>query len=84
MPGTCTGLDAGIDPAPSSPAPQPLAAFPCLSLASASGAVWRSWHGHWGSFAGVGLQPNNSLVFNGAYPQPQPQRQRQRQPQPQP
>ena len=36
------GLDAGIDPAPSSPAPQPLAAFPCLSLATASGAVWRS------------------------------------------
>ena len=59
------GLDAGIDPAPSSPAPQPLAAFPCLSLATASGAVWRSWHGHWGSFTGVGLRPNNSLVFNG-------------------
>ena len=58
------GLDAGVDPAPSSP-PQPLVAFPCLSLADASNAAWRSWHGHWGSFTGVGLRPNNSLVFNG-------------------
>ena len=59
------GLAAGS--AGTTSPPQPAAAFPSLSLAEglAPAAAWRSWHGHWGSFTGVGLQPNNSLIFNG-------------------
>ena len=59
------GLTAGS--ASTTSPPQPAAAFPSLSLAEGllPTAAWRSWHGHWGSFTGVGLQPNNSLIFNG-------------------
>ena len=44
----------------------PLASWPSFALAGASRHyAWRSWHGTYGSFTGVGLRPNDTLVFNG-------------------
>lgn len=46
---------------------RPLVAYPSWSLSAEPVARlgWRSWHGHWGSFSGIGLSAGNSIVFNG-------------------
>ena len=45
----------------------PLASFPSwlLNDGLVPSLGWRSWHGSYGSFSGVGLSANDTLVFNG-------------------
>ena len=36
-----------------------------LSTGAAASYAWRSWHGTYGSYSGLRLSPNDTLVFNG-------------------
>jgi hypothetical protein len=50
----------------------PVCTFPALRLSEELGArmAWRSFSGQYGSFTGVGLLPNDTLVFNGGATMP--------------
>ena len=60
-----TSLNAAPPPAVTGLAP--LTSWPSFDLKSGASVHygWRSWHGTYGSYSGVGLLSNNSLVFNG-------------------
>lgn len=44
----------------------PLASWPSFNMCGAASKLgWRSWHGSWGSYTGIGLSSADSLIFNG-------------------